>query len=108
MASVFDGLAGVAAAVLGAKVLYQPKVGTSREVQSIFREQPTEVVDQDGHPVLIVVPTWRVQRTLVPELARGDRILPGAKQYLVKNIWPTGSPAADASVICELEGVSAP
>ena len=104
MTSVFDGLAGITAAVFGAKVLYQPKVGSSREVQSVFREQPTEAMDQDGHAILIVSPTWRVRKALVSELARGDKILaPNTKTYLVKNLWPSGSPAADAAVICELE-----
>lgn len=107
MTSVFDGLAGITAAVFGANILYQPKVGSSREVQSVFREQPIEATDQDGHPVLIVAPTWRVQRALVPELARGDKILPAnGKTYSIKNLWPSGSPAADAAVICEMELVT--
>ncbi|MFC3180458.1 head-tail joining protein [Cypionkella sinensis] len=108
MTSVFDGLAGVTASVLGAPVPYLPKGGPSRDVQSVFRETPIEATDQDGHPVLIVAPTWRVRRNLVPELARGDKISPAnGKAYAVKNIWPSGSPAADAAVICELELVTA-
>ena len=104
MTSVFDGLAGKTAAVLGAQIQYLPKSGASRGVQSIFREQPIEATDQDGHPILIVAPTWRVRRNLVLELARGDRIVASnGKTYLIKNLWPSGSPAADAAVICELE-----
>lgn len=107
MTSVFDGLAGITAGIFGAMILYQPKVGLPRDIQSVFREQPTEAIDQDGHPIQIVAPTWRVRRYLAPELARGDKITaPNAKIYLIKTIWPSGSPAADAAVICELELVT--
>ncbi|MFN7051351.1 MAG: hypothetical protein ACK4NH_04465 [Gemmobacter sp.] len=47
-----------------------------------------------------------MQRHLVPELAKGDRIHPGnGRSYAVLNFEPTGSPATDAAVICELERV---
>ncbi|MBL8560896.1 MAG: hypothetical protein JNN06_01330 [Gemmobacter sp.] len=99
-------MASVLAEVFGSEVVYTPSGGVPRSVQSIFREQPIEVQDQDGHPVLITAPTWRVRKDLVPEVARGDRIAPGnGKTYAIHNVTPSGSAAADANVICELERV---
>ncbi|WP_444668407.1 head-tail joining protein [Cereibacter changlensis] len=104
MAAVFSGMTRIGATVFGAPVRYLPAAGAPREVQSVFREAPIEAVDPDGHPVLIVTPTWRVAPALVPELARGDRIEPGnGKTYAVQTIQPSGSAALDAAVICELE-----
>lgn len=104
MTRLFDGMAGLVAGVFGAPVTYQPAGGAPRSVQSVFRDQPVEAMDPDGHPVLIVSPSWRVEAGLVPELARGDRILaPNGKTYAILNTQPTGSPASDAAVICELE-----
>ncbi|OJY35926.1 MAG: hypothetical protein BGP11_18435 [Rhodobacterales bacterium 65-51] len=106
MASVFDGMAGVLAETLGVPVAYTPKGGVPRDVQSIFRETPVEAIDPDGHPVLITSPSWRVRHNLVPELATGDRIVPGnGKIYAVFNVVPSGSTASDAHVICELERI---
>jgi hypothetical protein len=109
MASIFDGMAGMLSATFGAPVQYTPQGGTVRAIQSVFRNSPTEAVDTDGHPVLIIAPTWRVQASLVPELAKGDRIVPeNGKTYTILNVQPTGSPAADAAVICELERIISP
>lgn len=106
MSGLFDGMAELVAGVFGKPVTYQPKDGLARQVLSIFRDQPVEASDADGHPVLITSPSWRVQKHLVPELAKGDRIQPGnGRSYAVLNVEPTGSPAADAAVICELERV---
>lgn len=106
MSGLFDGMAGMVAAVLGQPVTYLPKAGPPRAVLSVFRDQPVEATDSDGHPVLITSPSWRVQKHLVPELGKGDRIQPGnGRSYIVLNVEPTGSPAADAAVICELERV---
>lgn len=104
--ALFNGMAGILADVFGGQVVYTPAGGVSRPVQSIFREQPIEAQDQDGHPVLITAPTWRVRNDLVPEIARGDRIAPGnGKLYAIHNVTPSGSTAADANLICELERV---
>ncbi|HBD92145.1 MAG: hypothetical protein A2092_16165 [Rhodobacteraceae bacterium GWE1_64_9] len=106
MSGLFDGMAGLVAGVFGKPVTYQPKDGLAREVLSVFRDQPVEALDGDGHAVLITSPSWRVQKHLVPELAKGDRIHPGnGRSYAVLNFEPTGSPATDAAVICELERV---
>lgn len=106
MSSVFDGMASILADVFGAPVRYVPAVGEPRDIQSVFRTAPIEVVDQDGHPVLIVSPTWQVQAILAPEAARGDQIEPGnGKIYVIQNVSLSGSPAGDALIICELERV---
>lgn len=103
---LFDGMASVLSEVFGAEVIYTPAGGAARSVQSIFREQPIEAQDQDGHPVLITAPTWRVRRDLVPAVARGDRIAPGnGKTYAIHNITSSGSTASDGNLICELERV---
>ncbi|WP_176408619.1 head-tail joining protein [Haematobacter massiliensis] len=104
MTSIFDGMASLIAGVLGRPdILYLPSSGVDRTVQSIFRETPVEAQNSEGVAVLITSPSWRVERHLVPEIARGDRIDPGnGKRYRVKTVWPSGSPAVDAAVLCEL------
>lgn len=87
-------------------ILYLPGTGAARSVAGVFREGPTEAIDQDGHPVLIVAPTLRVARDLVPEIRRGDRIQPGnGRSYVVLSHDPSGSPSEDAFLICELERI---
>lgn len=104
MTSIFDGVAGILADVVGDLVAYQPQSGVSRDIQSIFREAPIEVEGADGHEVLITAPSWRVSRHLAPEVRRGDRIsVPGGRAFKIMNVHPTGSPARDAFVVCELQ-----
>ncbi|MBT9387023.1 hypothetical protein KM176_24495, partial [Pseudooceanicola sp. CBS1P-1] len=87
----------------GAPVTYLPQGGSARVVQSVFRRMPVDATDPDGHPVLVTSPSWSVPRDLVPELRRGDQIRPGdGLTYEVQNVWPSGSPATDARLICEL------
>ncbi len=101
--SLFDDKAGLLTEVFGASVTYTPKGGVARQIHSVFRRQPVEAVDPDNHPVLVVSPTWTVPKTLAPEVAAGDRIEPGDDRiYEIQNVWPSGSPAADARVLCEL------
>lgn len=105
MASIFDGVAAVLSdpVIFGAQVIYRPAADLPRSVASIFRRRPTEAEDSTGHPVLVMAPTWRVRQDLVPEIARGDRIEPGdGKVYEIMNVQHSGSPAADAFVVCEL------
>lgn len=104
MPSIFDGMASIINDVLGDPVTYVPKGGDARVIHSMFREMPTEAIDEDGHAVIITSPSWRVRRSDAPELGRGDRIeAPNGKFYTVLNVSASGSPAADAMVICELE-----
>ncbi|TQS74024.1 hypothetical protein ERN12_05955 [Rhodobacteraceae bacterium] len=104
MMGVFEGMAGVLSDVLGAPVRYLPATGRPRDIQSIFREEPVTVTGDDGRDVLIVAPSWRVSRDLVAELARGDLVQPGnGRTYKVVNHMPTGSPACDGLLLCELE-----
>lgn len=103
MSSLFDGVAGLLSDVFGGPVIYRPKGGDERAIQSVFRKAPLEAIDSDGHPVLIVAPTWRVRRDLAPEVTRGDRIVPGdGVIYEIQNTHVSGSPASDAFILCEL------
>jgi hypothetical protein len=106
MPSVFDGMAGILTDVLGDPVTYIPAGGVPRSVPSVFRREPINITDPDGREVLIMAPTWRVQRDLAPEARRGDRILaPDGLTYDLVNVQPTGSPAADSFLLCELERI---
>lgn len=104
MVALFDGLAGILADVFGEPVTYLRQGGAPPEtVLSVFRRQPAEETDSDGRGILVMAPIWRVQAQLVPQLARGDRIIPGdGRTYEVLNVQPSASPAADAFVVCEL------
>lgn len=110
MTSVFDGMAGVLNGVFGAPVVYQPAYGPAQTVQAVFRAEPIEVAGSDGHAVLIVAPTLRVQRNILPDIGRGDHVVPSVasargKTFKVINMIPTASPAGDAFWVCELEEV---
>jgi hypothetical protein len=109
MASVFDGMAGALNGVFGAPVTYQPQDGNAVELRGIFRKNPIEVSDEDGHALWILRPTVRLHRSDVPNIRRGDLIQPSVEAgntYRVVNSPETGSPAADGFVICELEVVT--
>ena len=107
MASVFDGMAGVLTSVFGASVLFVPQVGTSRAIQSVFRETPITIVGEDGRDLLIFAPTWRVQKDLLSNAVRGDQIeVTGGRRFGIKNQIGSGSPADDAFVIYELEDLT--
>lgn len=107
MSTLFDGLSGVASAILGSAVSYTPAGGATRSVQSILRRIPTRVIGPDGVDILTVEPTWRVRRDLVPEIQRGDLVEDAQGTLRVLNVWPQGSPAPDAHLVCQLEGVEA-
>lgn len=103
MTSAFDGMTGILADVFGGLVAYLPQDGSSRDIQSIFRESPIEIPGADGNEVLIEAPTWRVRRDLVPELKRGDHItVADGRRFRVRTVHSNGSPSLDAHVICEL------
>lgn len=107
MTSIFDGMAGALNGVFGAPVLYLPRRGISRNVQSMFREEPVRVSDPDGAEIVTIMPLWRVPATLACDIARGDEIMPGnGKRYVIVNRQASGSPASDAFVVFELELVT--
>ena len=102
--SIFDGMTGILSGVLGGMVTYSPAGGTGRDLRSIFREAPIEVEGADGQIVRIEAPTWRVGRDLALEVRRGDQItVPDGRTFTVMVLHPTGSPASDAYLICELQ-----
>ncbi|MBN8294911.1 hypothetical protein JI664_23270 [Rhodobacter sp. NTK016B] len=103
MTAVFDGMASALADTFGALVPYTPAGKATRPVQSILRRTPVRAIGPDGVDELVNSPTWRVRRDLVPELKRGDLVEDAQGTLRVLNVWPQGSPAADAHLICELE-----
>lgn len=105
MAGLFDGVATALSEVFGAAVTYTPAGGSARSVQSVLRRTPVTAIGPDGVDVLVVAPTWRVRRDLVPEVARDDRVEDSDGAFRVVNVWPQGSPAVDAHLVCELEAL---
>jgi len=108
MSHWFEGMTGILADILGDPVIYQPASGDPRSIQSIFREGPEDVVDDDGHPVRVVGPRWKVRKSDAPDLKRGDTItLQDGRVFEVQAVWPGGSPASDAFLHADLYEVSA-
>lgn len=104
MTAIFDGMAGLLSGVFGGAVIFHPASGPARSIQSIFRESPIEIDSEDGQIVQIDAPTWRVSRDLAPEVQRGDRItVADGRDFVVMVVHPSGSPAADAFLICECQ-----
>jgi hypothetical protein len=107
--SLFDGMSGILTEVFGDSAIYMPKGGVARTVKAVCRSSPIEVLDGDGHAVLILSPTMRVGRDVAPELARGDQVIPdgpasmSGKSYEVINMLPTASSADDGFLMAELE-----
>ncbi|MEL5878927.1 head-tail joining protein [Cereibacter sphaeroides] len=107
MSGLFEGMGATLTALFGAPARYLPQGGPARDVPSIFREEQVEAEDPEGRIVLVMAPTWRVRRDLVPELARRDRIrLADGRIYEVDEIWPSAAPAADALTRCTLRKVA--
>lgn len=101
---IFDGVTGILSDVFGDPVTYLPAGGAAREIQSIFREAPVEVEGADGQLVRIDAPSWRVTRDLAPHARRNDRItVRDGRSFVITVVHPTGSPASDAFLICELQ-----
>jgi hypothetical protein len=101
-------MAGAMADTFGAPVLYTPKTGDPKTVHAILRESPIEVAGEGGHSVLIMSPTLQVPKTALAAIKRGDRVASVSAPdsvFVVVNKLPSGSPASDAMVICELERV---
>jgi hypothetical protein len=108
MASVFDGLATALNSVFGEAVSLTNGLGGTMTVQADFREGPVEIEAADGRPMQIVTPSLRVRRDLAPGIGRDWIVAPASvspRTFRVLRPWPSGSPAADAFIICELEEI---
>ena len=103
MTGLFDGMTTILADTLGSSVTYTPSGGSARSVQSILRRSPLRVTGPDGVDELVVGASWRVRADLVPEIARDDTVEDAVGTMRIVNIWPQGSSASDAHLICELE-----
>lgn len=104
MTDVFDGMAGVINSVLGDRVTVAPAMGAPFDLHAIFREDPVEVLDDEGRGVLLMSPSLSVQKPDDVLLTRGDVIQPpDGRSFKIVNGQPNGSPATDAFVIFELE-----
>lgn len=102
--SLFDGMAGLLNDVFGSPVTLFPTVGGLATIQAVFREEPINVLGEDGREVLVVAPTLRVPADVAGRLARGDRVEPEAgRRFRILNRIHTGSPAVDRFVIFQLE-----
>lgn len=110
MTSIFDGLTGIIAGVLGKPdILWSPVGHDPVSVESVFRHVQVEVAGADGESVMAMAPTWRVP--LDPDWPRipkrGDTIEPGdGETYRILWQQPSGSPAADHFLIFALEKVT--
>ena len=106
MASVFDGLASAITGAFGEAVTLTDTTGAAAAVQAIFRESPIEFETADGRPMAVVTPNLRVRKDLAPLVARGWTVVPASvapRSFKVLRVWPSGSPGADAFLICEME-----
>lgn len=106
MTSIFNGMASVLGAVFGDTVTVTPNGQPSRDIQGILREEPLEVLDQEGVSVSTVSIWVKAQKTDVGDLRRGDLIVgANGSQYKYVSKLPGGSPADDAFVTISLEKV---
>lgn len=105
MTRLFDGMSGLLSGVFGDPITFRPAIGLAVTVQSIFREAPIEIAGADGSPVLLTDPTWRVSRgQITPPPRTGDRVeTPDGRSWRIRSEHASGSPAADAFLLYELE-----
>lgn len=103
MTSLFDGLSGLLNDVFGGPVTWLPRSGREVTIQAIFREEPVTVAGDDGRNVLIVAPTLSVPQDGAVDMARGDRVEVGGRDYRILNRIASASPASDRFVVFQLE-----
>lgn len=104
MTGLFDGVAGLLAGTFGSTVTHTPAGGSAASVQGIFRSIPVEAAEDDGRIALVVASSLQVLATDAAGIAYGDTIAPGdGATYTVRGRMPSGSPAADAFVLFQLE-----
>lgn len=103
MASPFAGMTGVLGAIFGAPVTCTKRGQSPVAVQAIFREEPILLSGEDGRDIWTNTATLKLRRDLLL-LERGDQVtVPDGRVFKIKNGIPSGSPAADAHMIYELE-----
>lgn len=108
MASIFDGLGTLTAAVFGTAVSVTPRNGTARTVQAVFREEPVPVLTQDGTEIPTILPTLRAPRGQISDLVADSTVRPGnGKEYRVVAPFQTGNPASDGHMVLQLEMIGA-
>lgn len=108
MASIFDGLGTLTAAVFGSAVSVIPLGGIARTVQAVFREEPVPVLTQDGTEIPTILPTLRAPRGQIGDLVADSAVRPGnGKEYRVVASILTGNPAPDGHLVLQLEMIGA-
>lgn len=108
MTSVFDGIGTLTAAIFGATVSVTPQGGVARDVQAVFREEPTAVLTQDGTEITTILPTLRGPRGLIADLEVDGTVRPGnGKEYRVVASIQTSNPAPDGHMVLQLEMIGA-
>ena len=108
MSSPLDGMGRIQNVLFGASVTLTNLVGVPTVLTAVFRERPIDIMVDDGRPMTVVTPSLSVRRDLVPGIARGWIVAPAAvapRTFRVLRPWPSGSPASDAFIICELEEI---
>lgn len=106
MPSIFDGMAGVLNSTFGASVVITNIVGQTVALQAVFRDDPIEIISQDGRPTTIIAPTLRITKNLLAAIGVGYEARPASvapRKFRVLRALPSPSPASDAMITCELE-----
>lgn len=103
---LFDGLTGVLDATFGAPVTITPPAGPPWTGVGQFRENPREVMGQDGMVHVIDTPTLQIRRPLPEAAVRRAIVEPSERPgetWRINDIYRDRSPAADAYAVLELE-----
>jgi hypothetical protein len=101
MSGLFDGVAGLLSDVFGSPVTL---VSQAAQIQAVIRSEPVPLVAPDGRTTLDMRPEMRVTSGIAAEIYSGDSIVTASgKAYRIVARQPSGSPAADAMVIFDLE-----
>jgi len=106
--SIFDGLTGALNAVFGAPVTITPPSGPPVTVTGQFRENPREVMGDDGRVMIIDTPTLQVRRPTPIALVKGAIVAPSIRSgetFRVLGVYRDRSPAADAYAVVAMEAV---
>lgn len=105
MTSLYDGNAGALNDLFGAPVELWRAGAKIADLRGHLRSRPIEVVTADGRSQTVTSPVLRVPQTAATLPQRADVVRQGGKSWRVLDVYPSGSPAADAFLICDLEPV---